>query len=223
MERGEEIESNNSLFEKQKNKDITKDLSDDNNTPDLDDVFEKKEERVLKNPNLTGSTIEEIEQDFSEKEKNAQELVEASLFIAGRFLTIQDLIILTDLNQILIIDILKKLIKKYSSGVIRIIERNNSFKMDVAQEYHYLINKLASGSTEFTKAEQETLAIIAYKQPVKQSVVIKIRGNKSYDHIKKFVDLGLVVSKPLGHTLVLSLSEEFYEYFNVHNKEEKEN
>jgi len=107
--------------------------------------------------------------------------------------------------------------------VINIVTRNNAYKMDVAPEYHYLINKLATGNVEFTKAEQETLAVIAYKQPIKQSVVIKIRGNKSYDHIRKFRDLGLVVAKPEGHTLVLSLSEEFYEYFNVQEKEKNAN
>ena len=56
---------------------------------------------------------------------------------------------------------------------------------------------------------------LVFKQPIKQSVIIKIRGNKSYDHIKKFRQLGLIVGKRTGHTLDLSLSEEFYEYFNV--------
>ncbi len=105
---------------------------------------------------------------------------------------------------------------------IRIVERSNSYKMDVAPDYQFLINKLATGNAEFTKAEQETLAIIAYKQPVKQSIVIKIRGNKAYDHIKKFRGLGLVTTKREGHTLILNLSEEFYEYFNVHNKKNDE-
>jgi len=94
--------------------------------------------------------------------------------------------------------------------------------MDITEKYHYLINRLATGNTEFTKAEQETLAVIAYKQPIKQSVVIKIRGNKSYDHIKKFRELGLVIAKKDGHTNILNLSEEFYEYFNVHKKESQE-
>ena len=94
--------------------------------------------------------------------------------------------------------------------------------MDISEKYHYLINKLATGTAEFTKAEQETLAIIAYKQPIKQSVVVKIRGNKSYDHIKKFRELGLVVAKRVGRTNELSLSEEFYEYFNVHHKNKTE-
>ncbi len=168
---------------------------------------------------ITETTAKEIENEFESHEKNAEELVEASLFVAGRFLNIEELIMLTNLNPAMIKNIIKNLTKKYIIGPINIISRNDCWKMDVAFRYHYLINKLATGNSEFTKAEQETLAIIAYKQPIKQSIVIKIRGNKSYDHIKKFRELGLVIVKPQGHTLELSLSEEFYEYFNLHQKE----
>ncbi|MGK0209153.1 MAG: segregation and condensation protein B [Patescibacteria group bacterium] len=169
---------------------------------------------------ITSSTVNEIDDSFAIKEEEAEQLVEAALFVAGKFMSMDELVLLTDLNQIIIKDILIQLKKKYGNGAIQIVERNNSYKMDVAQRYHYLINRLASGNTEFTKAEQETLAVIAYKQPVKQSVVIKIRGNKSYDHVRKFRQLGLVTSVAVGHTLELSLSEEFYEYFNVHQKAE---
>ncbi len=170
-------------------------------------------------PLITESTAKEIENEFENKEKDSEEKVEAALFIAGRYLNLQELIVLTDINPIMLKEILHRLEKKYSHGVLRLISRSNSWKMDVAEKYHYLINKLATGSAEFTKAEQETLAIIAYKQPIKQSVIIKIRGNKSYDHIKKFRQLGLITTKREGHTLILNLSEEFYEYFNVHKKE----
>ena len=192
---------------------------------DLKEVLEKPNSKNKEDESaqsiITSSTVDEIDDEFINKEKNAESLVEASLFIAGRFMNMQDLIMLTDLNQIMIKEILSTLNKKYQTGAIRIVERNNSYKMDIAQEYHYLINKLATGNAEFTKAEQETLAIIAYKQPVKQSIIIKIRGNKSYDHIKKFSNLGLVIAKPVGHTLELSLSEEFYEYFNIHQKNQE--
>ena len=90
--------------------------------------------------------------------------------------------------------------------------------MDVNQDYVGIVNKLATGSTEFTKAAQETLAIIAYKQPLKQSVLVKIRGNKAYDHIKSFVDLGLVIKKRAGHTWDLSLNDAFYDYFNLNEE-----
>jgi len=181
-----------------------------------------QKEEQFQTPIITESTAEDIENEFENNEKEAEEKVEASLFIAGKFLNLQDLILLTDINPLMIKETLNRLEKKYSTGVLRLVNRNNSWKMDVIEKYHYLINRLATGNVEFTKAEQETLAIIAYKQPIKQSVVIKIRGNKSYDHIKKFRELGLVIAKRSGHTLDLSLSEEFYEYFNV-DKSEKSN
>ena len=87
--------------------------------------------------------------------------------------------------------------------------------MDVKNEYYDIVNKLATGSNEFSKSEQETLAIIAYKQPIKQSVLIKIRSNKAYDHIKRFFELGLIKKKRIGRTYELSLSDEFYDYFNI--------
>ena len=94
--------------------------------------------------------------------------------------------------------------------------------MDISEKYHFLINKLATGSAEFTKAEQETLAIIAYKQPIKQSVVIKIRGNKSYDHISQLKEKGLISSEKLGRSRLLKLTPHFFDYFDVSEKEVKE-
>ena len=185
------------------------------------DVNNEKVEFDNFSSSVAESTASELDNVFEVNEQDSEDKVEASLFIAGRFLNLQELIMLTDVNPIMLKEILYRLEKKYSVGVIRLINRSNSWKMDVDEKYHYLINKLATGNTEFTKAEQETLAIIAYKQPIKQSVIIRIRGNKSCDHIKKFRGLGLVTSKQIGHTLELSLSEEFYEYFNVHKSEKK--
>jgi segregation and condensation protein B len=159
-------------------------------------------------------TIKEIDET---KEKEDIKKIEAVLFVSGRFLSMQELISLTDLNPIIIQELIEKLQEKYNKqdSAIEIVEKNNMWKMDVAQEYSWIINKLATGSSEFSKAEQETLAIIAFKQPVKQSVVVKIRGNKSYDHIKKFVKLNLIRKKKIGHTYELNLSDDFYDYFNV--------
>jgi segregation and condensation protein B len=178
----------------------------------------ENEDHKKKEAIVTEGTAEELDNLFEEKERENEERVEAALFISGRFLNLQDLIMLTDLNPIMLKEVLVNLEKKYANRAVKIVNRNNSWKMDVADKYNFMINKLATGNTEFTKAEQETLAVIAYKQPIKQSVVIKIRGNKAYDHIGKFIELGLVQSKKVGHTSDLNLSEEFYEYFNVQKK-----
>lgn len=163
---------------------------------------------------VNSKTIDEIE---GSKQKEDLKILEAVFFISGRFLNMQDLISLTDLNPVILNDLIDRLKEKYSKedSALEIVEKNKMWKMDVRQEYSGIINKLATGSAEFSKAEQETLAIIAFKQPIKQSVIIKIRGNKAYDHVKKFADLGLIKKKKMGHTHELSLSDEFYDYFSV--------
>ena len=163
---------------------------------------------------MTKKTLDEI--DWSKEKENIR-LVEAIFFVSGRFLSMQDLISLSNLNSLVIKESIEKLKEKYSKedSALEIVERDNLWKMDVKQEYHNIINKLATGSAEFSKSEQETLAIIAYKQPIKQSIIIKIRGNKAYDHVHKFAQLGLIKTKKEGHTNIITLSDEFYDYFNV--------
>ena len=162
----------------------------------------------------TRKTIDEID---DERQKEDLKKIEAIFFVSGRFLTIRELISLSDLNPIIIRELIEKLEEKYNQkdSVIEIVKRNNSWKMDVKMEYSNIVSRFATGSSEFSKAEKETLAIIAYKQPIKQSVLVKIRSNKAYDHIKKFLDLGLIKKKRKGHTYDVSLSEGFYDYFNV--------
>ena len=163
---------------------------------------------------MKSETAEDIDEA---KKKENMKLLEAIFFVSGRFLSMPELVSLSDLNPIIINDLIERLKEKYNkdNSAIEIIEKNNMWKMDVCQEYSGIINKLATGSSEFSKAEQETLAIIAFKQPIKQSVIIKIRGNKAYEHIKKFADLELIKKKKAGHTYELNLSDDFYEYFNV--------
>jgi segregation and condensation protein B len=166
----------------------------------------------------TSKTIKEIDET---REEEDLKILEAVFFISGRFLSMPELISLSDLNPIILGDLIERLKDKYNKedSALEIVEKNGLWKMDVRQEYSNIINKLASGSSEFSKAEQETLAIIAYKQPIKQSVIIKIRGNKAYDHIKKLTDLELIKKKKSGHTHELSLSEDFYDYFSVSESE----
>ena len=166
----------------------------------------------MSNEHLTRENIEELDNEI---EIENTRKIEAALFVSGRFMSIQELIALTDVNPILLKKILSDLKDKYKDNGMTIVQRDNLWKMDVAEDFSYLVNKLATGSTEFTKAEQETLAMIAHKQPMKQSTLIKIRGNKGYDHVKRFVEMGLVNKKRVGHTSELTLTGQFYDYFHL--------
>lgn len=168
---------------------------------------------------ISKESVEEID-DAIEAENMKK--VEAALFIAGRFMSLQELVALTDVNPIFLKKILEDLSDRFKDSGIEVIQRDNLWKMDVSQEYVWMVNKLATGSSEFSKAEQETLAIIAYKQPIKQSVIVKIRGNKAYEHIKRYVEMGLINKKKTGHTAELTLNDRFHEYFHVNSSQDKE-
>lgn len=157
--------------------------------------------------------------DMAQERENKRK-VEAALFLSGKYMSLQELVALTDVNPILLKKILEDLKDEYRDSGLEVVNKENVWKMDVCTDFHWMVNKLATGDSEFSKAEQETLAIIAYKQPMKQSVLIKIRGNKAYDHIKKYNQMGLVNKKKMGHTSELTLSDAFYDYFNI-NKGEK--
>ena len=171
--------------------------------------------------------VEGREFEIETQEENEKELVkrvEATLFVAAKFLTLQELNMLTGINPIMLRELLEKIKEKYEhdDSALVIIQKENMWKMDVRGEYSNIVTKLATGSSEFTRAEQETLAIIAYKQPIRQSVVVKIRGNKAYEHIKNFIKQGLVEAKKVSHTLELKLSAEFYDYFQFSKEESAE-
>ncbi len=173
----------------------------------------------MKKMDLTSETQKQV--DEASEIKNLKKL-EAALFISGKFLSLQELVTLTDINPILLRELIETLREKYDeNSAIEIVSRDDRWKMDVKSEYRDMVNRLATGSAEFSKAEQETLAVIAYKQPVKQSIIVKIRGNKAYEHIKHFQEIGLVTAKKIGHTKELKLKDEFYDYFNLSKKKKE--
>jgi len=159
---------------------------------------------------ISKESVEELDEA---REVENRKKVEAALFISGRYLSLKELLTLTDINPILLRKLLDDLEDKYKESGIEIIKKNDLWKMDVSRENMEMVNKLATGNSEFTRAEQETLAIIAYKQPIKQSVLVRIRGNKAYEHVKDFVSQGLINKKRVGHTAELTLTDAFHDYF----------
>lgn len=176
---------------------------------------------------LFGDRIPTEAQKDDEEESILLQRLEATLFLAARFLDVDEIVKFTGINPLSVRELMGKLFEKYqgigSALVIhqREVDGKTLFKMDVKKEFYSLVNQIVTGQTEFSKAEQETLAIIAYKQPIKQSSIVKIRGNKAYDHIHHFIEMGLVKAKKFSRTFELTLSEEFYNYFNIKEKENK--
>ena len=69
--------------------------------------------------------------------------------------------------------------------------------------------------TELPKAVLETVAVIAWKAPVLQSEIIKIRNNKAYDHIKELVESGFIAKEKSSRSYKIKLTQKFFDYFDI--------
>mgnify|MGYP001558906243 CR=1 FL=1 len=142
---------------------------------------------------------------------------EAVLFTTGRFLDIEEIAKMCGIGSIgYAKEVLLALKKDYENkgSALHITEQGSKFKLNIRKEYLYLTENLLTDS-ELDKPTQETLAIIAYKNPAMQSEIIKIRGNGAYDHIKLLKELDFVTSEASGRTRILKLTNKFYDYFDI--------
>ena len=143
--------------------------------------------------------------------------VEAVLFTTGRFIGLDELGRLCGIGSTgYLREIVNGLAEDYkkSGCALEITEQGSKFKLNIKKDYLYLTESLLNDS-ELDKPTQETLAVIAYKNPALQSEIIKIRGNGAYDHIKVLRDLDFVASEPSGRTRILKLTPKFYDYFDI--------
>lgn len=149
--------------------------------------------------------------DRWEKEK----LIEAALFMSPKPMTIDELksISMAE-SRIETKALIEELIHFYDNRktALEIVESVAGYQMRVKAEYEEEVRHLATDSM-FSKGVMKTLALIAYKQPIEQSMVVKYRNNKAYDHLKILFENGFIKKEPKGRTYILNTTTKFVEYF----------
>ena len=104
---------------------------------------------------------------------------------------------------------------------LQVVEEGLYWKLIVKEEHLPLVRNIVT-STELSKTMMETLAVIAWKSPVKQSEVIKLRTNKAYDHLRELEESGYITREKHGRTKLIRLTAKFFEYFDVPEDKLKE-
>src|SRR3989338_7465866 len=117
-------------------------------------------------------------------EKILKNKLEALLFSSGRKMSTEELSKLTRSKPEEISNFLSELKTDYDAqnSSVMLVNEGNSWKLTVREKFLPLVQKIVT-ETELTKTVMETLAVIAFKYPIKQSDLIKIRTNKAYDHL----------------------------------------
>jgi segregation and condensation protein B len=155
------------------------------------------------------------------KRKNKRALLESALFMSSNPITMQKLvrIIRTDIGRIEgMLQDLDQSLENEDRG-LRLVKTKEGYQFKVKTPYLNSVRGLARFQ-DLRRGLLKVLAIIAYRQPITQSDIVKIIGNRTYEYIKILVNKGLITAVKTGRTRSLILTKEFADYFGLESVEE---
>ena len=134
--------------------------------------------------------------DFIMDIREIKSIVEGLLFVAGDAVPIKDLCSIINIDETTIRRIIYQMMDHFNeeNRGVRIIEVNNCFQFCTKPEHYEYIERLVKPQSRqgLSQASLETLAIIAYKQPITKSQVDYIRGVKSESCFSRLVEKELI-------------------------------
>lgn len=119
--------------------------------------------------------------------------------------------------------------EKYASDfyAFEVVQSGGGWQFLTKKDYHKTIAQLNGDKflKRLSPASLETLAIIAYKQPVTKGEVEAIRGVSADYAIQKLLEKELIIiagrnEELPGHPLVYSTSRNFMDYFGINSSDD---
>ncbi|OGS42401.1 MAG: hypothetical protein A3K67_06690 [Euryarchaeota archaeon RBG_16_62_10] len=152
----------------------------------------------------------------------SERVIEAALFSAAKPVTVTDLQQASGLDARTVRSALKKLADEYngSDRAIEIAKMGPRYAFQVKKEYAAPAAPLAE--LRIPKDVLKTASLIAYYQPVLQSKMFDLVGNKIYDHVKTLEELGLVKTRPKRKSVELTTTKRFIETFGIDARSRKD-
>lgn len=141
-------------------------------------------------------------------------VVEAALF-SSKPLKVSEMARTTNLQEAVVRSSIKRLAKEYRDrgSAIEIVKIGPKYSMQLRREFSDAARPFAE--KEVPDEVLKTAAMIAYHQPVLQSVLAKALGSEVYRQVDLLRSMGLVKGKKKGQTLQLTTTQRFAEYFGI--------
>jgi len=154
---------------------------------------------------------------------NQKGIVEALIFSSAEPISLSQLAKVANISKASVENIITELNDEYldTRRCFRIENVADGYQMFTMPEYHSYINKanLIERTQRLTSAGLETLAVIAYKQPVTRVEIERIRGVDCGGVLKTLMSRNLVIiegrSPAPGNPMLYKTSEFFLEFFGL--------
>jgi len=141
-------------------------------------------------------------------------LLEATLFGAGRSMTVTELCESLGYDEDEMLDCLFSLrstLKRRRGGALQIAEVGDRWAIEVKPEIAEHLPKEAK--TELPKKLLKAASLIAYHQPMSQSRLVELLGQKAYDYVRELAQYGMIDRRKHGNTRRLTTTRRFSEAF----------
>lgn len=149
-------------------------------------------------------------------EKDDKKLVESVLFSAGHPVSCKEIREATGLSSPNVQGIINQLMNEYAT------ERDTAMEIVKAGEKYVMQVKAAfTESSDFISEPEldadllKTLSLIAFHQPIKQSNLRRLAGEKIYEQVDRLQQMKLIHTKKHRQTEMITLTKLFPEYFGL--------
>lgn len=150
--------------------------------------------------------------------------IECLLFVAGEPLpltTIARALQCDELSAEAAMRELQLRLGETNSG-LQVVSIAGGYQLSTRPEYAEVVGRLlARSQSRLSRAALETLAIIAYRQPVTQAEIEAVRGVASGSVLKTLLDRGLIAEMgrkgTVGRPILYGTTSEFLHYFALDN------
>ncbi len=148
--------------------------------------------------------------------------VEAVLFVRGERVPLDELVDILEVPLVDLKEIIEELVEEYNKlkRGIQIVAVDRGYLMCTRPDYSDILARMEkTAQKRLSPAAAETLAIIAYRQPVTRSQIESIRGVKSERVIANLLEKGLIEEagyKPVpGKPILYITGSEFLRVFGL--------
>ncbi len=153
---------------------------------------------------------------------NLEAALECLLFVSGEPVLISDLARALETDTITVEAVLRSLqisLKERDSG-LQLLRIAGGWQLATRSEYSTAVARLLTRtSTKLSRASMETLAIIAYRQPITAPEIEAIRGVSVGGVLKTLLDRRLIQEAgrkmALGRPMLYTTTPDFLHYFGI--------
>lgn len=156
-------------------------------------------------------------------DREIKSIIEGLLFIWGDPLTIDDISNILEVKSTDVVRLMDEMLDDFDFNRrgLRIIKANDTYQLSTRPEHFSWMAKLnhTKPNKSLSNAAMETLAIIAYRQPIIKSEVDNIRGVKSDRAIETLMDKNIIKElgrlERIGRPIMYGTTDYFLRLFSL--------